>query len=68
MARRPRLALAGVPQHVLQPGNNRGPCFFEVSDYTLYLDCLQPAAHQHYCAVYAYLRQTKEGHHGGDGA
>ena len=28
MPRRPRLSLAGLPQHIVQRGNNRQPCFF----------------------------------------
>jgi putative transposase len=62
MARLRRIDLAGVLQHVLQRGNNRSPCFFEVSDYTFYLDCLMQAAHQHDCAVYAYVLMTNHVH------
>lgn len=28
MARKPRFLLPGVPQHVIQRGNNREPCFY----------------------------------------
>ncbi len=28
MPRKPRFNLIGVPQHVIQRGNNREPCFF----------------------------------------
>ncbi len=28
MSRKPRFALSGVPQHVIQRGNNRESCFF----------------------------------------
>lgn len=38
MARRPRLRTAGVPQHVIQRGNNRQATFFAEEDYGLYLD------------------------------
>jgi putative transposase len=62
MARLPRIDLAGVPQHVLQRGNNRHPCFFDVADYTFYLDALRCAAHQHDCAVYAYVLMTNHVH------
>ncbi len=37
MARLPRLNLPGVPQHVIQRGNNREACFFEEQDYKVYL-------------------------------
>jgi len=33
MARKPRFNLPGVPQHVIQRGNNREPCFYAESDY-----------------------------------
>jgi putative transposase len=62
MARLPRLDLAGVPQHVLQRGNNRSACFFQPADYLFYPDCLQQAAHQHACLVYAYVLMTNHVH------
>jgi putative transposase len=62
MARLPRIDLAGVPQHVLQRGNNRAACFFQPADYTFYLDSLRQAAHQHNCAVYAYVLMTNHVH------
>ncbi len=62
MARLPRIDLAGVPQHVLQRGNNRSVCFFQPADYPFYLDCLQQAAHQHACSVYAYVLMTNHVH------
>ncbi len=40
MARLPRLNLPGVPQHVIQRGNNREACFFEEQDYKVYLSKL----------------------------
>ena len=62
MARPPRLDLAGVPQHVLQRGNNRSACFFQAADYPFYLDCLQQAALKHNCLVYAYVLMTNHVH------
>ena len=38
MPRKPRFNLPGVPQHVIQRGNNREPCFFSEADYPRYLD------------------------------
>lgn len=37
MARLPRPDLAGVPQHVVQRGNNRMPCFLGDEDRQSYL-------------------------------
>lgn len=41
MPRKPRFTLPGVPQHVIQPGNNREPCFLAEQDYRRYLEDLQ---------------------------
>ena len=35
MARLPRLNLPGIPQHVIQRGNNRHVCFYTEQDYTV---------------------------------
>ena len=37
----PRFCLAGIPQHVIQRGNNRQPCFAGASDYRFYLGNLR---------------------------
>jgi len=37
MARPPRQDLAGIPQHVVQRGNNRLPCFLDDEDRQRYL-------------------------------
>jgi len=44
MARLPRYSLPGVPQHVIQRGNNRQPIFAAEADYRAYLDWLKQAA------------------------
>ena len=33
MARKPRFNLLGIPQHVIQRGNIREPCFYTGQDY-----------------------------------
>jgi hypothetical protein len=33
MPRRSRIKLAGIPQHIVQRGINREPCFFADEDY-----------------------------------
>ena len=38
MARKPRFNLIGVPQHVIQRGNNREACFYAEEDYRFYLE------------------------------
>ena len=44
MPRRPRIKLAGLPQHVVQRGINREPCLFAEEDYHSYLHWLEKAA------------------------
>lgn len=62
MARQPRLDLPGVPQHVIQRGNNRQPCFLAEDDYTAYRQDLADAAHHHACAIHAYVLMTNHVH------
>ncbi|MBM3356582.1 MAG: transposase [Betaproteobacteria bacterium] len=62
MARRPRLRIAGVPQHVIQRGNNRQATFFADEDYVFYLECLREAAIKHECAIHAYVLMTNHVH------
>ncbi len=62
MARRPRLSIAGVPQHVIQRGNNRQATFFAAEDYGFYLACLCEAARRHECAIHAYVLMTNHVH------
>ena len=37
MPRKPRLSLAGAPQHIIQRGNNRQATFFVDEDFRFYL-------------------------------
>ena len=62
MARRPRLRIAGVPQHIVQRGNNRQAVFFAKADYGFYLACLREAASRHECAIHAYVLMTNHVH------
>ncbi|HXG29991.1 MAG TPA: transposase [Nevskiales bacterium] len=62
MARLPRIDLPGVPQHIIQRGNNRGPCFFAEDDYRYYLECLREAAQRYDCSVHAYVLMTNHVH------
>lgn len=60
--RTPRLDLPGVPQHVIQRGNARNPCFFRRSDYDRYLHFLVEAAGANACAIHAYVLMTNHVH------
>lgn len=62
MARKPRFNLIGIPQHVIQRGNNREPCFFAEEDFQYYLECLQKSAEKFGCLVHAYVLMTNHVH------
>jgi putative transposase len=62
MARPPRLELPGVPQHVIQRGNNRAGCFFGDADRRFYLKCLAESAARRGCAVHAYVLMSNHVH------
>lgn len=62
MPRQPRADLAGIPQHVVQRGNDRQPCFFTDIDRVRYLDELREIAFRENCAVHAYVLMTNHVH------
>jgi putative transposase len=62
MPRKPRFTLPGIPQHVIQRGNNREPCFLSEQDYRRYLDDLQTSAEKYACRVHAYVLMTNHVH------
>ncbi len=62
MPRKPRFALPGMPQHVIQRGNNREPCFFAEDDYRHYLDLLKEASDRNRCHIHAYVLMTNHVH------
>jgi putative transposase len=62
MPRKPRFQLPGVPQHVIQRGNNREPCFYAPADYHRYLDNLKQALQVNQCDLHAYVLMTNHVH------
>lgn len=62
MPRKPRFQLPGVPQHIIQRGNNREPCFYAEEDYIRYLDNLKEALDRNQCALHAYVLMTNHVH------
>ncbi|BAO30884.1 transposase [Sulfuritalea hydrogenivorans] len=62
MPRRARLALLGVPLHLIQRGNNRQACFFADADYRLYLEWLAEHAGKTGCRIHAYALMTNHVH------
>lgn len=62
MARRPRLTVPGIPWHIIQRGNNRGPCFYTDNDYQRYLDTLREQAVLAGCHIHAYVLMSDHIH------
>lgn len=62
MPRQPRPDLADVPQHVVQRGNDRQPCFYVTDDYRRYLAGLRESAIRYGCSVHAYVLMTNHVH------
>lgn len=62
MPRPLRLDPPNIPQHVIQRGNDRQPCFFDDADYLRYLGDLRELALREGCAVHAYVLMTNHVH------
>ena len=62
MPRQPRFTIPDIPQHVIQRGNNREPCFYAESDYRYYLDTLREAIEHNTCKLHAYVLMTNHVH------
>ena len=62
MARLPRYALPGQPQHVIQRGNNRSAMFIETADFERFRHDLVVACERYACAVHAYVLMTNHVH------
>lgn len=62
MPRQSRSVIADVPLHITQRGNNRLRCFFEATDFLVYLNLLHAAAIEADCKVHAYVLMTNHVH------
>ena len=62
MPRLPRLNLAGVPQHVIQRGNNKQVCFFVEKDYAVYLSKLKEYGEKYNVLIHSYILMTNHVH------
>lgn len=62
MPRKPRLAVAGHPHHVVQRGNDRQVVFRDDADRRKYLDWLREIAAQMQVAVHAYVLMPNHVH------
>ncbi|WP_343124629.1 transposase [Xanthomonas axonopodis] len=62
MARLPRIDLPGFPQHIMQRGNNRLPCFLDDGDRLRYLHLMHDALHATGCQLHAYVLMDNHVH------
>lgn len=62
MPRQPRFSVPGIPQHVIQRGNNREIIFCCDDDYWFYLDKLKEGAAKYGIDVHAYVLMTNHVH------
>ena len=62
MARMPRLNVLGIPQHIIQRGNNRQPCFGSEQDFAAYAHWLKEGAEKYQVAIHAWVFMTNHVH------
>ncbi len=62
MSRHPRIVLPGVPLHIIQRGNNRRNCFFEPSDYRVFISLLAHFSRACRCPLHAYVLMSNHIH------
>jgi putative transposase len=62
MARLVRVAPVGVPQHIIQRGNNRQVCFAGEEDMKAYLNWLKEMSKKHKVDVHAWVLMTNHVH------
>lgn len=62
MSRRTRLSPPGIPQHIIQRGNNRQACFCAEEDFAAYAHWLKQAANKFDISIHAYVFMTNHVH------
>jgi putative transposase len=62
MARLPRFCPAGLPQHIIQRGNNRGVFFAAEEDFSAYAHWLDEYAEKFNVAIHAWVFMTHHVH------
>ena len=62
MPRKPSVSVVGVPQHVIQRGNNRQVIFAGDGDMKAYVTWFKEYADKFYLAVYAWVLMTNQVH------
>ncbi|MCB1850520.1 MAG: transposase [Gammaproteobacteria bacterium] len=62
MARLPRVCLPGIPQHIIQRGNNQQACFTSDKDHAAYAHWLTEASKKYRVAIHAWVFMTNHVH------
>ena len=62
MARLPRLCLPGIPQHIIQRGNNRQACFACDEDFAAYATWLEDYSRKYEVKIHAWVFMTNHVH------
>ncbi|MCC5855514.1 MAG: transposase [Idiomarina sp.] len=62
MPRHKRSTLPGIPQHVVQRGNNKGPCFLDEQDFALYARWLAEYKTEFQVDIHAWVFMTNHVH------
>lgn len=62
MARLPRVSPLGIPQHIIQRGNNRQVCFASDQDMAVYVNWLDDYARQFNVSIHAWVLMTNHVH------
>ncbi|WP_281558490.1 transposase [Thalassomonas sp. RHCl1] len=62
MPRKPRASAAGVPEHVIQRGNNRQVIFANEEEQKAYMTWLNQYAEKYQVAVHAWVLMTNHVH------
>ena len=62
MARLSRLCLPGIPQHIIQRGNNRQVCFGSEEDFAAYARWLAECSSKYKVAIHAWVFMTNHVH------
>jgi REP-associated tyrosine transposase len=62
MARLSRICPPGIPQHVIQRGNNRSICFASEQNYSAYANWLKEYSVKYHVAIHAWVFMTNHVH------
>ena len=62
MARLPRICTPGLPQHLIQRGNNRQICFASDEDFSAYAHWLDEYSRKYRVAIHAWVFMTNHVH------